>query len=71
MEKHEPTQCPRCETIFTCKINSVFKCDCMDMELTPVELQYIKENTESGTCLCFACLLDMKKEFHQQEQHQL
>ncbi|WP_409932556.1 cysteine-rich CWC family protein [Xanthocytophaga flavus] len=65
MEKHYPVECPRCGTSFACKVNSVSKCDCMYVDLTPLESQYIRENTESGTCLCMNCLMELKKAYHQ------
>ncbi|MFN3852373.1 MAG: cysteine-rich CWC family protein [Spirosomataceae bacterium] len=67
MEKHAPDECPRCGSVFTCKANSVLKCDCMWIDLNPNELRYIREYSEvtfgEYTCLCVKCLRELKEEY--------
>jgi len=66
MEKHASTSCPRCGNLFTCGVNSVLKCDCMWLSLSPADLAYIREYTEitfgEYTCLCVKCLRDLQAE---------
>jgi Cysteine-rich CWC len=66
MEKHAPEECPRCNSIFSCKVNTIHQCDCMKMELTFAETQYVRDLTTSlydGGCLCLKCLQELKEEF--------
>ncbi|MBC8053948.1 MAG: cysteine-rich CWC family protein [Sphingobacteriaceae bacterium] len=62
MIKHEIIQCERCSTRIECKANSYTKCQCTAVQLSLNETQYVSENFEG--CLCAACLLDLKKEYH-------
>ncbi|MBO0947436.1 cysteine-rich CWC family protein [Fibrella forsythiae] len=64
--KHATDSCPRCGNLFTCGVNSVLKCDCMWLDLSPADLAYIREYTEltfgEYTCLCVSCLRDLQAE---------
>lgn len=59
MDKHAPDSCPRCGQLFTCKVNSVGRCDCLQINLTVRETQYIRDIAAlayDGSCLCVNCL---------------
>lgn len=67
MEKHAPETCHRCQNVFVCKANNVSQCDCQQILLNFSETQYIREQSlwnYDGSCLCNACLLELKAEFH-------
>lgn len=65
-EKHAPDSCPRCGNLFICAVNSVLKCACMELNLSPADLAYIREYTEltfgEYTCLCVSCLRELQAE---------
>jgi hypothetical protein len=66
MSKHAAEGCPRCGQIFICKVNSILKCDCMQVQLTQREVEYIRDLTEfdyDGSCLCVNCLLDLQAHY--------
>lgn len=63
--KHAPEECPRCGGVFTCKVNSVTRCDCQKIFLTKKETEYIRLLSimqYEGGCLCNQCLEELKKE---------
>ena len=72
-EKHAPDSCPRCNEIFTCKVNSVGRCDCLRINLTFSETEYIRDITtmeyDSG-CLCLNCLYALQAEYQANLNHQ-
>ncbi|MGR3812103.1 cysteine-rich CWC family protein [Jiulongibacter sp. NS-SX5] len=70
MEKHATDTCPLCEELFTCKVNSIFNCDCMKIDMTSQEATLIRHHLEltlgTSECVCNRCLLKLKKEFQHQ-----
>lgn len=66
MEKHAPEECPRCGQSFTCKVNTISKCDCAKISLTSDAIQYIRNYCEgtygSYKCLCNTCLIELSNE---------
>lgn len=66
IDKHAPDACPRCDQLFTCRVNSILKCDCMWLDLSPADLAYIQEYSEitfgEYTCLCVNCLRELQAE---------
>lgn len=60
--KHAPVHCPRCGTLFRCKINAPSRCDCMEVPLTPDEMEYILMLSD-GECLCPRCLEQMRADY--------
>ncbi|PQA59289.1 cysteine-rich CWC family protein [Siphonobacter curvatus] len=65
MSKHAIEGCPRCGRLFTCKLNASLKCDCMNVALTPNEMQYIRDISVmeyDGSCLCMHCLEELRQE---------
>lgn len=60
---HAEEECPGCGEVFTCKVNSVLKCDCMKVRLTKKETERIRDISLmefDGGCLCNRCLLELK-----------
>ena len=71
MDKHAAEGCPRCGQIFICKVNSILKCDCMQVQLTSQEVDHIREITEydyDGSCLCLNCLLALQADYRSTTQ---
>lgn len=67
MEKHALDSCPRCDQLFTCKVNSAGRCDCLQINLTFSETEYIRDITTlayDGGCLCIRCLRALQMEYH-------
>jgi hypothetical protein len=61
-EKHERVRCLRCGERFACKINSPMRCDCVDIRLTPGEMEYILPLAD-GECLCSDCLDQLRADY--------
>jgi hypothetical protein len=64
--KHASEACPRCGEVFTCKVNSILKCDCLTIRLSRTETQYIRDLSElqfGSGCLCLPCLRALQAEF--------
>ncbi len=65
--KHAPEACPRCGKLFTCKVNSILKYDCLNIRLDRAETEYIRALAEwqfDGGCLCSTCLHALQAEYH-------
>ena len=56
--KHEKKNCPRCNTLFECKVGSITLCQCMKAELTSDERENI--GLQYNDCLCINCILELK-----------
>ena len=54
MCRHEDVICPRCGSGFECKAGSIHLCQCADVNLDDVRLEYIRLHYEG--CLCRRCL---------------
>lgn len=68
--KHEQMACGRCGTVYECKVGSINLCQCMAVQLTEDQRQYIG-SIFSG-CLCANCLLALRTEYNvNQHQEQL
>ncbi|MBC8151936.1 MAG: cysteine-rich CWC family protein [Bacteroidetes bacterium] len=66
MTKHAPDSCPRCGQLFTCKVSSVGRCDCLRINLSFSETQYIRDITAlayDGGCLCLDCLHSLQLDY--------
>ncbi len=59
MPHHEDTACPRCGSIFECKMGSITLCHCSEAQLSKDQMAYIAERWQG--CLCHQCLLDIEK----------
>ncbi len=66
--KHETKHCPRCETLFTCRVGDVLQCQCMDVPLSAEEAAYLQEQYDD--CLCAPCMRKLKQAYHQQRFRQ-
>lgn len=61
MSKHAPAECPRCNCLFACKVNTPHHCDCVKIALTVEELLFIRETMlDEEDCLCAICLDDLR-----------
>ncbi|TAE37189.1 MAG: hypothetical protein EAZ70_06225 [Runella slithyformis] len=70
MNKHAIDSCPRCGLLFECRVNSALKCDCMWLNLSQKELEYVRDYTilslGSYVCLCVNCLTELQQEYRAQ-----
>ncbi|MEM1402765.1 MAG: cysteine-rich CWC family protein [Pseudomonadota bacterium] len=58
MPNHEDVSCPRCGSVFQCKVGSITICHCSDVSLSDLQKAYISEHWDS--CLCPQCLFDIQ-----------
>lgn len=61
--KHDQVACPRCGTIYECKMGSINLCQCTAVQLTEEQRQYI--SSSFSDCLCATCLLALQTEYNQ------
>ncbi|HRB80532.1 MAG TPA: cysteine-rich CWC family protein, partial [Niabella sp.] len=47
---HEQKECPRCHSVFECKVGNVCQCQCFGFTFTQEEEQLISE--KYADCLC-------------------
>ncbi|MDV7140047.1 cysteine-rich CWC family protein [Maribacter sp. TH_r10] len=62
MNKHEDKNCPRCNTVFECKVGSILLCQCTMVTLNEEERAYLRERYTD--CLCASCMQAVKVEYH-------
>jgi hypothetical protein len=63
MCKHEIKACPRCKTVFECKVGDISKCQCYPVALTDSERDFMARNY--ADCLCAECMRSAKAAYHQ------
>lgn len=62
MCKHEEKTCPRCNTLFECKVGDIPHCQCYVVKLSDGERDFI--NKRFTDCLCADCMRAMKSEYN-------
>ncbi|UII25090.1 cysteine-rich CWC family protein [Fulvivirga maritima] len=62
MPKHEDKYCPRCNTLFECKVGNIALCQCSKVELTHEQRNYL--SSQFSDCLCASCMAELKTEFN-------
>ncbi|MEM6262472.1 MAG: cysteine-rich CWC family protein [Bacteroidota bacterium] len=67
MPKHEEKHCPRCGTLFECKVGSILLCQCTTVTLNEAEREYLREKFDD--CLCANCMRELKEEYQAQQLH--
>lgn len=60
--KHEQKACPRCKTVFECKVGDISNCQCYRVDLTVAEEAFIA--SKYNECLCRDCLRLLKNRYH-------
>lgn len=63
MACHETVSCPRCKASFECRVGSILRCQCQQVDLTEDERAYIGE--QYSGCLCANCLQELKTSYRQ------
>ena len=58
MPQHEIKTCPRCNTMFECKVGNITRCQCSIVELSIEERCFIEDRYSD--CLCINCLSQLK-----------
>ncbi|RFS19732.1 hypothetical protein DVR12_21785 [Chitinophaga silvatica] len=61
MPCHETITCPRCQSLFECRVGTILRCQCQEVVLSEEELEYIRQ--EFSGCLCADCLRELKTAF--------
>jgi len=51
---HEPKACPRCGDGFECRLGSIHRCQCVDIQLSDTTREWIARRYDD--CLCRNCL---------------
>ena len=59
---HEMKYCPRCNSMFECKVGSVLICQCSTIILTNDEKDYIQ--LQFDDCLCVNCMKELQQEYN-------
>ncbi|UII20583.1 cysteine-rich CWC family protein [Fulvivirga ligni] len=62
MPRHEDKYCPRCKTLFECKVGNVSQCQCSKVDLNQEERHYLAQ--KYGDCLCASCMTLLKSEYN-------
>lgn len=55
--------CPRCATVFVCRVDNIRLCNCGKIILNDGVREYIKQHW--GKCLCFDCLTNINQNIEQ------
>lgn len=58
--KHEPKACPRCSSVFECKVGNVEQCQCSNITMNDQTQKHIRETY--ADCLCINCLKEVRSE---------
>jgi hypothetical protein len=58
MSTHEQKYCPRCHSLFECKVGSILLCQCNKVVLDERAQAYLNKNYND--CLCAACMEEIK-----------
>lgn len=61
MQKHEQKNCPRCNTLFECKVGDIAHCQCSSVALSLEETAFIEDRYSD--CLCAGCLKDLQNKY--------
>jgi hypothetical protein len=61
MPSYEIKYCPRCLQPFECKSGNITQCQCFEVDVSPKDLELIKEMYDD--CVCAACLNELKNNF--------
>ncbi|GAB3313553.1 hypothetical protein GCM10027299_00690 [Larkinella ripae] len=64
-DKHETVGCPRCGTVFECKVGSINLCQCVAVQLTDEQRDFVR--SKFSHCLCATCLREMRAEYNQKK----
>ncbi|RRB02335.1 cysteine-rich CWC family protein [Larkinella rosea] len=60
--KHETVGCPRCGAVFECKVGNINLCQCMAVQLTDAQREYVRG--QFTNCLCANCLQEVRAEYN-------
>jgi len=55
--QHENSACPRCGSLFICKMGDIDHCDCLMVGMDAWARVYVSERYEG--CLCVDCLREL------------
>ena len=57
MSIHEQKYCPRCHSLFECKVGSILLCQCSKINVDERTQSYLNKNYSD--CLCAACMKEI------------
>lgn len=58
--------CPKCSASFTCRVDNILECRCVEVPLTAEARAFIADNY--ANCLCYNCLVQVSKHFRKPER---
>ena len=61
-------ECPRCQRVFECHVDSVSQCHCSAIEISTDVIEYVKTNYDD--CLCQRCLITLGQELQGEKEKQ-
>jgi Cysteine-rich CWC len=66
MHKHENKTCPRCHSLFECKVGDITNCQCYAVKINDAERDFLARTFND--CLCAACIQAVRTAYHQAQQ---
>ncbi|MEP7280216.1 MAG: cysteine-rich CWC family protein [Bacteroidota bacterium] len=63
MCKHENKTCPRCHSVFECRLGDITKCPCYTVQLDNAERDFLAGSWSD--CLCTSCMQALRTVFSQ------
>ena len=60
MDKHEEKCCPKCQSIFVCKIGDIANCQCNTIEISEAAKEFLSQT--NFDCLCKDCLAKIDRD---------
>jgi Cysteine-rich CWC len=66
MCKHEDKTCPRCHSVFECKVGDITKCQCYTVKLNEAERDFLSRTY--ADCLCASCIQAARTAYHQAQK---
>ncbi|GAB3906604.1 hypothetical protein GCM10028803_39200 [Larkinella knui] len=67
--KHETVGCPRCGAAFECKVGSINLCQCVAVQLSDDQRNYVR--SRFATCLCANCLQEVRTEYNKKVHEEM
>jgi len=66
MCKHENKTCPRCHTLFECRVGDITKCQCYTVKLNDAERDFLARTYND--CLCAECMKAVRTAWNQAQK---
>jgi hypothetical protein len=63
---HEDKTCPRCHSVFECKVGDVTNCQCYPVKLNDAERDFLSHTYSD--CLCAGCMQSVRTAYNQAQK---